>query len=165
MRKPTWIGLACAIVAGIAIYLTLARPSDEDRIKKTLSSFASLVSTKPNDTIISRTMRLRSHMKEVARDDVAVRVDELHLDLRGREKLEDEAAKVALVYQDAECTFIDTRIEMDPGKTMAKVDTTALVTAKAGGERKIDKRPVHLIMRNDGGWLIDSLDVGQPSGD
>lgn len=165
MKKPWLIGLACALVAAVAIYFTLMRPSDEDQIKKTLSDFASLVSTKPNDTIISRTARLRSRMKEVARDDVSVRVEEMRIDLRGREKLEDEAAKVALVYQDADCTFVNTRIEIDPAQSFAKVDTTALVTAKTGGERKIDKRPVHVLLRKDGRWLIDTMDVSSPTGD
>jgi len=165
VNRKALIGGACALVGGVAIYFTLFRASDEDQIRKTLGDFASMVGTKPNDTIISRTMRLRTHMKEVVRDDVAVRVDELHVDLRGREKLEDEAAKVGLVYQDAECTFANTRIEMDPAKTFAKVDTTALVTAKVGGERKIDKRPIHVLLRKDGGWLIDTMDVAQPTGD
>ena len=159
MKKPSLIGLACAVVAGIAIYFTLSRPSDEDRIKKVLSDFAAIVTVKPNDTILSRTARLRSRMPEVVRDDVAVRIDELHVDLRGRQKLEDDAAKVGLMYQDAECTFINTKIEIDPAATFAKVDTTALVTAKAGGDRKIDKRSVHVLLRKDGDWKIDTLDV------
>lgn len=159
MRKPSLIGLACMLVAGIAIYFTLTRPSDEDKIKKVLSDFAAIVTVKPDDTIISRTARLRSKMKDVARDDIAVRVDEMHVDIRGREKLEDDAAKAGLMYSDASCTFINTKIEIDPAATFAKVDTTALVTAKAGGDRKVDKRAVHVLLRKDGDWKIDTLDV------
>lgn len=165
MNRKYLVGAACAIVGAIAIYFTLFRASDDDQIKKTLSEFASIVTVKPNDTILSRTARMRSRMKDVVRDDVSVRVEELHIDVRGREKLEDQAAKAGLVYQDAECTFIDTRIEIDPAQSFAKVDTTALVTAKVGGDRKIDKRPVHVLLRKDGRWLIDTMDVSQPTGD
>lgn len=159
MRRPALVGLACALVAGVVLYFTFFRASDEDRIHKVLGELASIVSVKPNDTILSRTARLRSRMDRVVRDDVAVRVEELHVDVRGREKLEDEAAKAGLVYADAECTFVGTKIEIDPAGTFAKVDTTALVTARSGGERKLDKRPVHVLLRKDGDWKIDTLDV------
>jgi hypothetical protein len=104
-------------------------------------------------------------MQEVVRDDVQVTVEELNIDVRGREKLEDDAAKAGLAYSDAECTFIGTKIEIDPAKTFAKVDATALVTAKSGGERKVDKRDVHFLLRNDGGWKIDTLRVSRTRDD
>ena len=165
-RSKWAIAAACALVGAIAVYLTLFAASDEDKIKKVLSDFASIVSVKPGENILGRTAKMRSRMKDVVRDDVAVRVEELHIDVRSREKLEEEAAKAGLLYNDAECTFVNTRIEIDPAQSFAKVDTTALVTAKLGnGERKIDKRPVHVLLRKDGGWLIDTMDVSQPSGE
>lgn len=159
MSKKVLVSAGCALVAAVAIYLTLFRSSDEDKIKKCLGDFASIVTIKPNDNILSRTARMRSRMSEVVRDDVQVTVPELNIDLRGREKLEDGAAKAGLAYSDAECTFINTTIEMDPAKTFAKVDTTALVTAKSGDERKVDKRHVHVLLRKDDAWKIDSMDV------
>lgn len=163
LRNKWTIAALCALVGGVVIFLTFFHASDEDEIHKVLSDFASIVSVKPGENILGRTAKMRSRMKDVVRDDVAVRVEELHIDVRGRTRLEDEAAKAGLLYNDAECTFVSTKIEIDPAKTFAKVDTTALVTANRGGERKIDKRPVHVLLRKDGGWRIDTMDVSQPS--
>ena len=165
LRSKWTIAGLCALVGAVALYFTFFGASDEDKINKVLSDFASIVSVKPGENILGRTAKMRSRMKDVVRDDVAVRVEELHIDVRTREKLEDEAAKAGLVYNDAECTFVNTKIEIDPAKTFAKVDTTALVTAKVGGERKIDKRPVHVLLRKDGRWLVDTMDVSQPTGE
>lgn len=165
MNKKWPIALACAVVAAVAVYLTIFRASDEDKIRKVISTFASIVSVKENDNVIARTARMRSRMQEVVRDDVAVRVEELHIDVRGRQKLEDDAAKAGLLYSDAECTFIDAKVEIDPAATFAKVDATALVTAKAGGERTLHKRHVHFLLRKDGDWKIDTLDVEPSAGE
>jgi len=164
LNRKWIISAGCAVVAAIAAYF-FTLPSDEDQIKKCLSTFASIVSVKENDTIISRTARMRSRMQEVVRDDVQVTVEELSIDVRGREKLEDDAAKAGLAYSDAECTFIGTKIEIDPAKTFAKVDATAVVTAKSGGERKVDKRDVHFLLRKDDGWKIDTLRVNRTRAD
>jgi hypothetical protein len=165
------VGAGCGLVAAIAIYLTFFRASDEDQIKKCLSTFATIVSVKENDTIISRTARMRSRMQEVVRDDVQVTIEELNIDVRGREKLEDDAVKAGLAYSDAECTFIGTKIEIDPAKTFAKVDATAIVTGSSGGTpnpgggRKVDKRDVHFLLRKDGDWKIDTLRVSRTRDD
>jgi hypothetical protein len=74
---------ACAVVAAIALYLTFFRASDKDKIERCLADFAAIVTVKPNDTILSRTARMRSRMGDVARDDVQVTVSELHLDVAG----------------------------------------------------------------------------------
>jgi hypothetical protein len=34
-----------------------------------------------------------------------------------------------------------------------------------GGERKIDKRPVHFLLRNDSGWKITTIDVATSRAD
>jgi hypothetical protein len=54
---------------------------------------------------------------------------------------------------------VNTKIEIDPAATFAKVDTTAVVTAVRGGDREADKRDVHVLLRKDGGWKIDTLTV------
>lgn len=143
----------------VALYFTFFRESDENAIKRVLSEFATIVSVKNGDTIISRTVRMRSKMKDVVTDDVTAHVAEMNVDVRGREKLEDDAVKVGLVYASADCAFVVRKLEVDPAGTLAKVDATALVTANRGGERKVDKRDVHFLLRKDGGWKIDSIDV------
>jgi hypothetical protein len=39
------------------------------------------------------------------------------------------------------------------------VDGVALVTAIRGGERKVDKRDVHFLLRKDGAWKVSTIDV------
>ncbi|MBX3232751.1 MAG: hypothetical protein KIT84_43520 [Labilithrix sp.] len=165
MTKRWPIALGCLVVAAVALYFTFFRESDENAIKRVLAQFATIVSVKDGDTIISRTARMRSKMQDVVTDGVSAHVAELNVDVRGREKLEEDAIKVGLVYASADCTFVTKKIEIDPAATFAKVDATALVTANRGGERKVDKREVHFLLRKDGGWKIDSIDVAPVSAD
>lgn len=158
MRKSAVVG-ACVLVAAVAIWLTLFRASDEDRIRTTLGELAKIVAVKDGDTLLSRLARLRSRMKEVVEDDVRVNVAELGLDVSGRQKLEEDAAKAGLMFQSADCAFTNLTVRVDPGGTLATVDALALVTANRGGERKVDKRDVHFLLRKDGAWKISTIDV------
>lgn len=165
MNKKWPIALGCFLVAAVALYFTFFRESDESAIKRVLSDFATIVSVKDGETIISRTVKMRSKMKDVVTDGVSAHVSELNVDVTGREKLEDNAVKVVLLYANADCAFVTKKIEIDPAATFAKVDATALVTANRGGERKVDKREVHFLLRKDGGWKIDSIDVAPITND
>lgn len=159
MNKKWAAVLACAVVASVALYLTFFRASEEDKIRKVLTELAKIVAVKDGDTIISRTGRLRSRLKEVVEDDVYVNVAEMNLDVRGRAKLEDDAAKAGLMFQTADCEFTNLSIKVDPGGVVATVDALALVTAHRGGERQVDKRDVHFLLRKDGDWKISTIDV------
>jgi hypothetical protein len=163
MQKKIAIAGACLVVAAIALYLTFFRASDEDKIKKCLSELAKTVEVKEGDTIISRTSRMRTKFKDFVDDDVTVNVEELNIDVRGRKKLEDDAAKAGLMYSAANVEFVSTKLKLDAGGIVATVDTTAVVTATKGGERQADKRDVHLLLRKDGDWKITSIDVMRPS--
>ena len=173
MRKPltrhVWpIAIGCALVAAVTLYFTFFRESDENAIKRVLSQFATIVSVKDGENVISRTGKMRSKMKDVVTDGVSVNVAEMNdhgWDVRGREKLEDSAVKVVLLYSNADCAIVMRKIEIDPAATFAKVDATALVTANRGGERKVDKRDVHFLLRKDGDWKIDSIVVAPISSD
>jgi hypothetical protein len=159
MKKWGGVAIACALVASIALYLTFFRASEEDKVRKCLGDLAKIVAVKEGDTIISRTARLRSRMKEVVDDDVYVNVAELSIDVRGRSKLEDDAAKAGLIYQNADCEFSNLNIKVDAQGTVATVDGLALVTANRGGQRQVDKRDVHFLLHKDGDWKISTIDV------
>jgi len=161
--KKYAIVAGCVVVAAIALFLTFFRASDEDKIKKCLSDFAATVEVKEGDNIISRTSRMRSKMKDTVADDVTVNVEELHIDVRGRTKLEDDAAKAGLMYAKASVEFTGTKLKLDQGGNVATVDATAVVTANKGGERQADRREVHFLLRKDGDWKITSMDVMRPS--
>lgn len=163
MNRKLLVGLACAVVAAVALYFTFFRSSDEERIRKALNDFASIVMVKEGDTILSRMARLRSRLKDVVDDDVRVDVAELSMNIRGRTKLEDDAAKAGLMFQSADCAFSNLAIRIDPAGSMATVDGVALVTASRGGERKVDKRDVHFLLRKDGDWKMTTIDVAAPS--
>lgn len=157
--------LGCLIVAGIALWLTFSRESEEDKIRKQLTELTKIVSVKEGDTLLSRMARLRSRMKEVVVDDVRVNVAELSMDARGRHKLEEDAAKAGLMFQSADCELAHVAIKLDPAGTVAQVDAIALVTALRGGERKVDKRDVHFLLHKDGDWKIATIDVAVPKQD
>lgn len=165
MKKWTVV-LACAAVAGVALYFTFFRSSDEERIRKALGELTAAVAVKEGDTLLSRTARLRSRMKGVVDDDVRVHVPELGVDVRGRKRLEEEATRVGLMFQTADCVLSSVSIRLDPAATLAQVDATALVTAKRGGERRVDKRAVHFLVRKSGGeWKVSTIDVALPKDD
>ncbi|MDF2694017.1 MAG: hypothetical protein K0S65_2400 [Labilithrix sp.] len=160
--KHLAVGLACAVVAAVALWLTFFRASEEDQIRKTLGELAKIVAVKEGDTLLSRTARLRSRLKAVVDDDVRVNVSELDLDVRGRHKLEEDAAKAGLIFQNADCAFTSLTIKVDPAGSVATVDGLALVTANRGGERKVDKRDVHFLLHKDGDWKVSTIDVAVP---
>jgi hypothetical protein len=164
-RVVAAVALGCLAVAAVALWLTFFRSSEEDLIKKVLGDFAKIVMVKDGDTILSRTARLRSRLKDVVDDDVRVNVAELSLDVRGRTKLEDDAAKAGLVFETADCELTSLSIKVDPVGTVATVDGVALVTAVRRGERKIDKRDVHFLLHKDGDWKITTIDVAVPRND
>lgn len=160
--KKWHLVLGCAILASVALGLTFFRTSEEDQIKKTLEELVRIVAVKEGDTLISRAARLRSQLKDVVADDVRVDVSELGLDVRGRQKLADDATKAGLMFQRADCALVHLSIKVDPGGTVATADGVALVTAVRGGERRGDERDVHFLLRKDGAWKVSTIDVAAP---
>ena len=93
-------------------------------------------------------------------DDVYVDVSDLSIRVTNRAALVDSATKASLVFQSADCTLTGMTIKVDENVTSAKVDALAIVTGERGGERRVDKRPVHFLLRKDGTWHITTIDVG-----
>jgi len=157
--KKWAIVTGCAVAAAVAIWLTLFRPSEEDRVRKVLDRFAKAVAVKPDDNILARTGRLRSELKETVTDDVYVDVADLNIRVTSRGALVEDAMKASLVFQSADCALTGMTIKIDDSATSAKVDALAIVTGDRGGERRVDKRPVHFLLRKDGEWRITTVDV------
>ena len=165
MSKKWMIIAACGLVAVVAIYVTLSRGSDEDRIREVLKQFVSAVEVKQDDNVLSRNGRLKSRLKDIVDDGVRVDVSELGIGVTGRARFVEEATKAGLVYATASCELMGTSIKIDEAKTTAQVDTTAVVTGVRGGERRVDKCAVHFLLRQDGGWRIMAVDVAAPQRD
>jgi hypothetical protein len=159
MTRKWIIAVACALVASVALYLTFFHTSEEERIRKVLDDLTKVVAIKEGDTILTRTARVRSGLQPIVDDDVRVNVGELNIDVRGRAKLEEDAIKVGLLYQNGDCDLTNVRIKLDPQATVATVDAVARVTASRGGERQVDQRDVHFLLRKDGDWKISTIDV------
>lgn len=69
------------------------------------------------------------------------------------------------MFQTADCIFAKLAIKIDQPETLATVDGVAVVTALRGGERKLDERAVHFMLRkSDGDWRVSTIDVALPSG-
>ena len=163
--KKWVIVAACAALAAVTLYFTVFRPSEDDRVRKVLVRFAKAVSVKPNDNILARAGRLKSELKETVSDDVYVVVPDLNVRVASRAALAEDATKAGLVYQSADCELSSMTIKIDDSATSAKVDALAIVTGSRGGDRKVDKRPVHFLLRkDDGDWRITTIDVA-PSRD
>ena len=157
--KKWAIVAGCAAVGVIVLWFTFFRPSEEDRVRKVLDRFAKAVAVKPDDNILSRTGRLRSELKDTVTDDVHVDVADLAIRVASRASLVEEATKAGLVFQAADCSLTGMTIRIDENATSAKVDALAVVTGERGGERRVDKRLVHFLLRNDGDWRITTIDV------
>jgi hypothetical protein len=158
MKKWAVAG-ACAAIAAVVLVLTLTRPSEEDRVRQVLERFAKAVAVKPDDNILARAGRVKSELKETVTDDVHVDVADLSIRVSNRQALAENATKASLVFSSADCELTGMTIKLDDSSTTAKVDALALVTGMRGGERKIDKRPVHFLLRKDDGWKITTIDV------
>jgi hypothetical protein len=163
--KKWAIVAACSAVAAVALWLTVFRPSEEDRIRQVLDRFAKAVAVKPDDNIIMRAGRLKSELKETVADDVYVDVADLNIRVSNRQSLAENATKAGVAFTSADCELTGMTIKVDDSATTAKVDALALVTGERGGDRKIDKRPVHFLLRKDGTWKITTIDVATSRGD
>jgi hypothetical protein len=157
--KKWAIVAACAAVAAVALWLTVFRPSEEDRIRKVLDRFAKAVAVKENDNIISRAGRVNSELKETVADDVYADVGDFNVRITNRKDLAENATKAGLLFTSADCELTAMTIKVDDSATTAKVDALALVSGSRNGERKVDKRPVHFLLRKDGSWKITTIDV------
>lgn len=157
--KKWAIVAGCAAAAVVALWLTLFRPSEEDRIRGVLERFAKAVAVKRDDNVLSRAGRIKSELKETVADDVYVDVADFSIRVSNRGALAEKAIQAPAVFSSADCELTGMTIKVDDSKTTAKVDALAVVTGERGGERKIDKRPVHFLLRNDGGWKITTIDV------
>lgn len=157
--KKWAIVAGCAAIAAVALWLTVFRPSEEDRIRQVLERFTKAVMVKRDDNILSRAGRLRSELKETVADDVYVDVTDFNLRVTSRAALVENATKAGLVFTTADCVLTGMTIKIDESATTAKVDALAIVTGERAGERKVDKRPVHFLLRKDGAWKITTIDV------
>jgi len=164
--KKWAIVAACAAVAAIALYFTVFRPSEDDRVRKVLARFAKAVTVKPDDNILARAGRLNTELKATVSDDVFVVIPDLNIRVASRVALSENATKAGLVYQSAECDLTGMTIKIDDAATTAKVDALAVVTGSRAGDRKVDKRPVHFLLRkDDGDWRITTIDVAPSRAD
>ena len=157
--KKWAIVAGCAAVAAVALWLTVFRPSEEDRIRKVLDRFAKAVAVKQDDNIISRAGRVNSELKETVADDVYADVADFNVRITNRKDLAENATKAGLMFTSADCELTSMTIKVDDSATTAKVDALALVSGSRNGERKVDKRPVHFLLRKDGSWKITTIDV------
>lgn len=159
MTTKKWaVAAGCALVAAVVVWLTL-HASDEDRIKSTLAKLVKAVMVKEGDNILSRTARIKSELKDAVAEDVRVDVPDLGIRVTGRQALVEKAAQAGLFFTSADCELVGTRILLDESRTMAKVDATAVFTGVRAGERRVDRRYVHLIVRKDGEWRVDTIDI------
>ncbi len=161
--KKWMVVAACAVVALVAIGFTLFRQSDEDRIREAMTRLAKAVGVKEDDNPLSRSGRIKSEMKELCTDTVGVGIAE-YPDLRitNRAELTDKATQLGAVYSQATVEFTQSVIKVDPNGDNAKVDTVAVLTGTRAGERRTDKRDVHMLLHKDGTWRIYSIDVLAP---
>lgn len=157
-REKALAAAAIVIVTAVLAFF-LSRPSDEDQVKRTLDRLASAASVREDDNILARAARLKSELKETVDDDVRVDVPELGLRVTGRKKLVEDAAGASAVFGQASCALTQVKVQLDPSKTAAKADAVALVTATRGGERRVDRRDVHFLLRKDGAWRVTSVSV------
>jgi hypothetical protein len=155
----------CAVAAVVVLGVSLFRPSEEDRVREVLGRFVKAVAIRRDDNPVARAGRVKSELKETVADDVYVDVADFGVRVATRADLGQKAIQAPAVFTSADCELTGLTIKIDESKTSAKVDALALVTGERGGERKVDKRPVHFLLRKDGAWKITTIDVGTPSAD
>jgi hypothetical protein len=158
MRRSVVIA-ACALVGAVVVWLTFFRASEEEKIRQTLAKLVKTVMVREGDNILSRTARIRGDLADTVDDDVRVEVPDLGIRVRGRQALVEKAAQAGVVFSSADCELVSSKIQIDESQTTAKVDTTAVFTGVRGGDRRIDRRDVHLILRKDGDWRVTTIDV------
>ncbi len=158
-RSRALVAASCVLVFAIALWFTFFRASEEDKVRRTLDRFVEVVRVKPGDNLLARAGRLRSGFKELVSEDVHVDVPDLGIRLTSRDKLAEGATAAAAAYTSADATLTNVRIRIDESNTTAKADVLLLMTAERGGDRRVDRRDVHFLLRNDDGWKITTIDA------
>ena len=102
---------------------------------------------------------IKGELADVVDDNVRVDVPDLGISTTGRQKVVEKAAQAGVVFTSADCELTNTKIAIDAAETTAKVDAVALFTGVRGAERRLDRRDVHFLLRNDGGWKVTTIDV------
>lgn len=148
-----------AVVALVVLYVTLFRKSDEDRIREVLDRFTRAVAIKSDDNPLSRMARVKSELAETTTDDVFVVVPDLGVRVAQRAALVERATQASALYQSASCELVSMNVKLEENAATATVDATAIVTGSRGGERRVDRRPVHFLLRKDDVWRIATIDV------
>lgn len=160
MSSRNRVLVSAAVVVMIAsLWAWLGRPSEEERVRQTLARLVKVVAVRDGDNVLVRTGRLRSGTKEVLHDFVRVDVEDLGLHVSGRDAFVEGATKAGLVWSSADAEMVSTDVKIDEAVTTAKVDGTVIVTGVRGGERRVDRRRVHFLLRKDGDWRIATIDV------
>ncbi len=152
------VGVSVVALASSVTFL-VTRPSEEQRVVATLRRLVTIVSVKDGDTLFSRAGRIRSGAKEIVDDGIRVDVPDLNVRVTGREPFVDGATKAGLVYQSASAEIVSVDVLLDEAKTTAKADAVVVVTGLHGGDRRLDKRRVHFLLRKDGDWKVTTIDV------
>jgi hypothetical protein len=156
------VAAACAVVGAIVLALTLFRTSEEEQIKKTLDRLVKTVMVKEGDNILSRTARIKSELAEIVDDDVRIDAPDLHIATTGRQQVVEKSAQAGVMFSSADCELTNMKIQIDEGATTAKVDSLAIFTGVRGGDRRVDRREVHFLLRKDGHWRVTTIDVRAP---
>ena len=160
MAMKKWaVALSCVILGAVVIWLTLFRATEEQKIRRTLDRLVASVMVKEGDNVLLRTVRIKGELAELVDDNVRVDVPDLGISTTGRQRLVEKAAQAGVVFTSADCELTNTKIEVDEAATTAKVDALALCTGARGSDRRVDRRDVHFLLRNDGGWKVTTIDV------
>jgi hypothetical protein len=164
MRR-TWVLIAVAVAALVAVVVAVSRPSEEDQIRAQLTRLAASLHVTAGSNPMFRLPRVRGEFDAVFDDPMHASVPELPVSLpTSRAALAEKAVLVTSYYQDLDVSLSDVDIKLDDAKRMAQVAATAKLSS-SGETRGWDTRPVSfLLYKKEGVWRVTSVTVWEEKG-
>ncbi len=149
---------------GLLGYALLASETDEEAIQEQLHQLESAVYVREGEGLVYRRVRLQAEFTELFTADAHVEAPELGQLPRGPAGLATVGARLGQLYDTAEATFHQVRIEVGPAADTAEVSAIARLSGNRHGQGYgTDERECLLrFVLDDGEWLIASGLVTEP---
>ena len=157
ISRRHWIGAAIALWLAFVVWL-LASDSDEEKIRARLDDLALAVSSRNDENLAFRRLRLKSDFEEMLTTDVRLSVPELPL-TTGRQELARLAGTAPRFFGELDISIGSTEISIDEATDVATAVSEVTVSGNSGEFRR-DTRKVTFTLKEDGGdWLVSRIDV------
>lgn len=148
------LGVALALIA----WLVLSADSDEDEIRARIDALAHAVSSKGDENMAFRALRLKSAFEEGLESNVRFAAPELR-NTSGVQELTQLAASAPRFFGEFDVSVGSTEITIDESAREASALSEVTLTGISEAVDSDTRRVRFTLRKNDGDWRVSQIDV------